>query len=705
MPWVAPSEMGFIRYGVDHYVPGSDTSDAANTAWNVSTDSDSDYVKQRDKMLTQLAAINNDIIFDDYFHTATINYIPIRDMITETSKGWSIEEFIPMFFEKFQEYGLYYAPDGDYRQAYAGIALFNGKTFEQAAAGVANLIMGKSAEDSAGIAGSFGTLKDRLGLTDLIKVYEAIRMKTNSWTVYIAADPVTFAYAIEQLIHSLNGDAYWQSTKKTIWNLLTNVSEDERAKGYHAISDYMTAEELKNLENSFDSLMVPIIGLLTSDYADDDQNILGTMAYNASRIISNHYPEVVNAWLRSYDSFYSADTVATTMDESAKPAPSPVMVRVVSLDGTENTYTEFEETIEINLGDRVYFEPEDSSAADTGEAFYYEFTTARDYNRVPRAYFEPFNLAEMRYEYSTDNRFVAEVTAAHHDTLLPAETITFELTGWAVYQYPQYLYDIDANPVINYWSKNLKPGDSFEIHAEYHELYNAGRFTGWEVYPVNGTEVGTTPVAREELNAMFGDSFDPNAEDTVVTNLSGGSYRFVPTYKTVITEVTVDLYDVTSGNFRSVDVSTGGMSLGDDIPVMVEPSESSDPNYAVEFKVSFTVRAPEGYEFLEEGLNINGIHNQCTGDPMHIKGFCDSKVENGVLSASFRILANESRIFQTEDKYYYDVNSVDMNTGKDIGTASYYSYYFYYENHDMENNLYMWIKAPDYPEYEFAGDR
>ena len=59
VPWVGTTEMGFLRYGVDHFVPGSpetgepgDGSDnnvipEDNTAWNVGSGS---YNSQRSKM-------------------------------------------------------------------------------------------------------------------------------------------------------------------------------------------------------------------------------------------------------------------------------------------------------------------------------------------------------------------------------------------------------------------------------------------------------------------------------------------------------------------------------------------------------------------------------------------------------------------------------------------------------------------------------
>ena len=75
--WVGTSQMGFIRYGADHYVPGSVTTQAVNSPWNVTknTDREMDYSKQRELVKKHLEAVNSGIIFDDYYHRATMQYL------------------------------------------------------------------------------------------------------------------------------------------------------------------------------------------------------------------------------------------------------------------------------------------------------------------------------------------------------------------------------------------------------------------------------------------------------------------------------------------------------------------------------------------------------------------------------------------------------------------------------------------------------
>ena len=59
VPFVGTTEMGFIRYGMDHIVPGHE----------VGTDG---YNVQKALMMAQLAAINKNIAVNDTFKEATM---------------------------------------------------------------------------------------------------------------------------------------------------------------------------------------------------------------------------------------------------------------------------------------------------------------------------------------------------------------------------------------------------------------------------------------------------------------------------------------------------------------------------------------------------------------------------------------------------------------------------------------------------------
>ena len=94
VPYVAPGEMGFKRYGVDHYIPGTEVNTVkstkksvirggANGVSTVTTYADNEitwtksdqYNTQKEKMLKQLKAMDHSRTFNDYFHPMALDYI------------------------------------------------------------------------------------------------------------------------------------------------------------------------------------------------------------------------------------------------------------------------------------------------------------------------------------------------------------------------------------------------------------------------------------------------------------------------------------------------------------------------------------------------------------------------------------------------------------------------------------------------------
>ena len=449
VPWVGTTEMGFIRYGVDHYVPGStDTNEPYdgsdnnripedNTAWDVEGSS---YQSQRSKMLAQLAAVNPDIVFDDYFHQATVNYImglyvgsvdPISETGRHEDEIGTTEHFIDFFFRMLQDYAFKYNINGDTvdenkwtpRQYFSGYPIENERTFQQAAAATASLIFGKSDEDVAGLMDCFGGLTARLNAGQKLSLY------TN-------------------LDH--NGVPELKSNIDDIWNTLTIVSEEDRAKGYRPIGDFLTDEEEAELRACYKSLLFPLLCFAAEDYTKYSQDILGTMAYNIPRIISNHYPEVTHAWLRSYDSFYTNDTSPVTMAATSVSAPSAVAVEVTHSDYTTNTFDPTTGTINVLSTDTVRLVPADEADRDTGEAIYYQFTSGVPAVQVTHAFADPFHLDTMQSNYSCDGTFTLKAVAAHSGVRLEPVTITLKLDSDKKY-FKGHSLSLDGDIGINFY--------------------------------------------------------------------------------------------------------------------------------------------------------------------------------------------------------------------------------------------------------------
>ena len=349
---LAFSEMGFMRYGEDHLI-GSDH----NNGIDVSYDPNSEYYKQRTKMVKQLNAINPYYNFEDYWEIADVNIvssnIPIfgPDMIEKgkhfgdkpNKETENIYDFLRWFLLKVQEDGLALDtvtienPDkkGEMitvskietsRDAYAfykplrlidgveeskGIAYsdpnynfgYSSLTIEEALSGLAAMLLGGLTQEqmdvlmpiiSNGVSGVLDSSTFTLyGLySSAIKNWDENSEKTNSET-------------LNRIIHMLLDRSH---NGRTVWDVLDDKQE-------------------KVLAESLPVALWFILNYASQDYnTDKDSGMWGTGTFinNMSVIISNHYPEVTLAWVRSYDDYYKNDTQAYRIDadtvEHEKPS-------------------------------------------------------------------------------------------------------------------------------------------------------------------------------------------------------------------------------------------------------------------------------------------------------------------------------------------------------------------------------------------------
>ena len=409
--YMGTTEMGLIRYGVDHYVPGNPETNATiadwnrnkvpeeNYAWNVGT---SEYKTYRDRMLEHAAAIAPELVFDDYFHRATVNYVTgaaLKNfgwkMVDETGNGgWTTESFVRLFLQKLQEYALSFAEDGDYRTAYAGTVVANGRTFQQALALLVRLAFAKAPEDLEGIMGVFGGLINRLSMKELANAYSAV---TKYSAPSVVSDSVSF-----------------RAVSNMVWKKITKLSSEDEAAGYHAISEYLTEEEMKELESCFDALMLPVFELIAKDYDKYDQDLIGTMAYNAVNLITNHYPETMIAWLRAYDPFFAEDLSIVEMDPPVMKKPGSIAVLIRDKDGNENTIKPDGSAIEVESTDSVLVYTVDEngeSNLDTGEAIYYKVEDKDDYWR---AISRPLAVGELFAKAGSEDEVLLKIMPMHY---------------------------------------------------------------------------------------------------------------------------------------------------------------------------------------------------------------------------------------------------------------------------------------------------
>lgn len=549
VPWVAMKEVGFIRYGVDHFVPGSSTANeytegVPHDNYTEIVGSET-YNAQKAKMLKQLRALNQDIEYEDRFRMATMNYIDMAvfsgDLISEkdSKHNLSVEEWLPKFWEKFVSWTF---GDDAPREVYAS-KVYGGKTFQEAVADLMNLMMGDSKKGDK-LTDALGGLLDKIGTWTLIKAY------TNFLNTSIN-NPIT--------------NTSYDDFFKDVWKKV----KKELKKDF-------SAEELDSLHDDFYVAIKTILKFVKKDYKKYNNEHLGTLLNNVGNLIMNHYAEVAVSWVRSYDSYYDVDKpMPVTLASTCKKAPSYPAIEVKNhLTGdvityTRNNYDSDTQVIEVGLHDEIRLVPDDSSTKDTGEAFYYQFYKASsiDVRRVWHSFCYPIIFSDIEdgtADYNTSGReFSIYTFSSHYDK---AASGALNEAGASAF-YPtmlEYKFKVTDGNVIAVPEKYDEENDAYEyttLLVDSDVSFSAVKpgeetaedrwsFDEWNVYAYDAENVapGNTPVAASQLTSKFGSGFNKNLELATVTLSSGddSDYLFEPSY-TKLPTVTFKVPDGYSG--------------------------------------------------------------------------------------------------------------------------------------------------------------
>lgn len=386
VPYVGPAEMGFFRYGVDHFVPGTDAGTVStetfsygsnvkfdqyydNKGIEVTRSTKDTYYKQRSIMTQHLGAVDSRILFDDYFNVASMEYVFNKffgiDMVHELS-GWDMTaaEWIPLFFQDLQKWACQYTynngskenkHNGDFRKFYSTHRKFAGMsgqpTVEEALQAAVTVVFGL--EETAEL---MDAMMYRLSKLDLMSLYW-----NEIWWYYHGT------YSQQQ------------NTINKLWNQL-NKSMTRYGEPVPALRDLVTTEQYQKLETAFPTLISFLLQFINEDYwgspleAEERHNPptqvhLGTLAYNMSGVLQNHYPEVCMAWLRTYDSFYTTDSGTLDIDAGSEYVLTEKTVASsakIFLNGSTVHKENYTSCVEIVL------EPATSSVMEAeGSAIYY----------------------------------------------------------------------------------------------------------------------------------------------------------------------------------------------------------------------------------------------------------------------------------------------------------------------------------------------
>lgn len=318
---VGTTEMGFIRYGVDHILP----------AYTVGS---SKYEEQKALMLIQLSAVNPQIEHNDYFHEATIEYILGIAATELIDENWypdfdRAEDWIPFFIEKLQEYSLTdmldkAGIDDDDRKSdsYSGYTknnIFNRNSvnwngyrnfwsdyewylYIDANDGnkVKNKCYAKQPSDFS--TDKYMVLSIEDAVANLMDFYFGASSEKKE-SITKALDLGSIVGKIKKFhIYTVVVDEWNElkiGKKNSEFNDLWDSIEIEKS-----LKDVLSAEEMKTLKASMYVVMDFLLDFVADDYDKTDQDIVGTLAHNIGAILQTHYQDITYSWVRSYDSFY-----------------------------------------------------------------------------------------------------------------------------------------------------------------------------------------------------------------------------------------------------------------------------------------------------------------------------------------------------------------------------------------------------------------
>lgn len=334
VPLVGPEDMGFIRYGVDHLI-GADY----NGGDGVSYDPNSTYYQQRTLMLAQLKAIQPYYSFYDYWEPADVNpllsNVPVfgTDLIDKGVQSWDNPNpecenaylFARWCLNQVLMDGLGVDNMSEAREAYASKKIlaeiegnarslvdytnlgynfgYSDYTVEDSLSALARLVFGLSAD-------AFNELidilmqnaSDYMDSLSISELYDLFVAAIDDWDTKQDMEKSQIVHTV--LYNILNG----RDARNPVWHVL---DPEQRL---------MLAESL------------PVVVWFLLEYAAEDYNTgssesddgmwgVGTLLNNMGNLLSNHYPEVTHAWLRSYDSHYDYELKAYAIEKTATCAP------------------------------------------------------------------------------------------------------------------------------------------------------------------------------------------------------------------------------------------------------------------------------------------------------------------------------------------------------------------------------------------------
>lgn len=321
---IPPKQMGFKRYGVDHYSPGSEAGEITATVYktptgiNVTTYADNTpyfvgddgYGAMRAEMLLHLASIDSNITFSDSFALVAMDilnallkwelFIPIEEGAGVNAREW-LETFIGdlqewaangTYSQGSNENGGY---NGDYRDFFTSNIEFSGEdrvSLENALQCILDLAFSLYYDEEFTDALSYRAVNLLLEYRTLL---DLILNAAGKWSDLTKEQQVKYS--------------------EIIWEYLNGDMERADGTAVKKITDFVTDEERELLKDSVYTLSAFLFLFLNRDGntspsfdgVKTTQVHIATLIGNAMTVVQGHYPEICFAWLRTCDANYSSD--------------------------------------------------------------------------------------------------------------------------------------------------------------------------------------------------------------------------------------------------------------------------------------------------------------------------------------------------------------------------------------------------------------
>lgn len=321
VPRIPPKQMGFKRYGVDHYMPGTEAGEIITSIYTTPTGisvttyadnepyivGDIDYLARRPEMLRHLSTIDSTVTFSDSFAIGKIDFMSALaggELFVPIDEGKSITaaQWLDAFISDLQNW----AANGTYSDGSLEGDYFN--DFRE-----------------------FYTTNIEFAGEEYVSIETALRcildmVYTNYYDINFAND-ILFRFA-SLLLEDFNlldmyfnpiqrWDKLSQSKQREyldkIWGCLTEDMQYSDGRSVKKITDFVDPENVALLEDSVYTFSAFLFLFVTSDFnkspefdtVKQAQIHLITLIANGMTVVQGHFPEVCSAWLRTYDENYS----------------------------------------------------------------------------------------------------------------------------------------------------------------------------------------------------------------------------------------------------------------------------------------------------------------------------------------------------------------------------------------------------------------